>query len=114
MKRNHNLCRIKGAVKHVIYVVSILTACYGFWGCLFPDLTLVEGTYRFVRGVESEEVTDGKDLENQTASEEVTDSTNTYGKDAEALYADILGGKVKVTYRSKIFELLKYKCGLKK
>ena len=72
---------IKNSVKYMTYVTSIATACYGFWGCLFPELTLVKGTYRVVSGEECAE-------------------------DAEQLYADILDNKVTVTYRSKLWDFI--------
>ena len=56
---------IKSIIKYTIYVISVVTACYGFWGCLFPELTLVKGTYRVV-------------------------GTEEYTEDAEQLYVDIL------------------------
>lgn len=80
-----NLCDVKSIIKHIIYVASITTACYGFWGCLFPDLTLVKGTYQVVSGEKVE--------------------------DMEQLYADILDDKVTVTYRSKLWEIIKDRCG---
>lgn len=99
----------KYAIKGTIGTISLITACYGFWGCLFPDLTLVEGTYRFVIEEEyQQEEHDTVDYEKDGADEE------TYGKDTEQLYADILDGKVKVTYRSKLFELFEYIRGIKK
>ena len=86
--QKRNLHDIKSIIKYIIYVTSILTACYGFWGCLFPDLTLVEGTYRVVSG-----------------NEEIDN--------AEQLYADILEDRVTVTYRSKLWEIIKNRRGLK-
>ena len=87
--KKYDLHNIKSIIKYIIYITSVVTACYGFWGCLFPDLTLVEGTYRIV-------------------SEEAE------ADDAEALYADILEGRVTVTviYRSRLWEIIKSKCGL--
>ena len=75
----------KNIIKYIIYVASVTTACYGFWGCLFPDLTLVKGTYQVVNGEEAE--------------------------DMEQLYADILEEKVTVTYCSKLWEIIKNRCG---
>ncbi len=63
-----------------------MTACYGFWGSFFPDLTLVEGTYSVVSGAEEAE-------------------------DTEKLYADILDHKVTVTYRSKLWKIITSKYG---
>ncbi len=77
---------IKSIIKYMIYVTSVVTACYGFWGCLFPELTLVKGIYRVVSG---EEYTGG----------------------AEQLYADILEDNVTVTYRSKLWEFIKNRHG---
>lgn len=76
---------MKNSIKYIIYVASITTACYGFWGCLFPDLTLVKGTYQVTKGAEVEDI--------------------------EQLYADILDNKVTVTYRSKLWEIIKSRCG---
>lgn len=73
---------IKSIIKYTIYVISVMTACYGFWGCLFPELTLVKGTYRVV-------------------------GTEEYTEDAEQLYVDILDNKVTVTYRSKLWDFLR-------
>lgn len=73
---------IKSIIKYTIYVISVMTACYGFWGCLFPELTLVKGTYRVV-------------------------GTEEYTADAELLYVDILDNKVTVTYRSKLWDFFK-------
>ena len=84
--KKHNLYDMRSIIKYIIYVASITTACYGFWGCLFPDLTLVKGTYQVVSGEEVE--------------------------DKEQLYADILDKKVTVTYRSKLWEIIKNRCGL--
>lgn len=74
-------------MKKLLCAASVILACYGFWGSLFPDLTWVEGTYRIVseateRGVPSDYY-------------------------AEQLYADILEGKYRVTYSSKIWETIK-------
>ena len=84
MKKNH-LYDMKSIIKYIIYVASITTASSGFWGCLFPDLTLVKGTSQVVSGEEVE--------------------------DMEQLYADILENKVTVTYRSKLWEIIKNRCG---
>ena len=81
---------IKNAIKKFLYVAGILMACYGFWGSFFPDLTLVEGTYAIV-------------------GEEKGQALNAY--DAEELYADILEGKYRVTYRSKLLELIQNRYG---
>ena len=70
--------------RKAIYGCGILLACYGFWGSFFPDLTLVDGTYRIV------------------ASDDV---------DKEQLMLDLLEGKYKVTYRSKLFEIIKNQFG---
>lgn len=85
MKKEH-LQDIKSIIKYIICGASVVTACYGFWGSFFPDLTLVEGTYRIISGEERIE-------------------------DAEQLYADILDDKVVVTYRSKLWEIIKNKRG---
>lgn len=85
MTKKRNLHDIKSIIKYIIYVTSIVTACYGFWGCLFPDLTLVKGTYQVISGEEIE--------------------------DMEQLYADILDDKVMVTYRSKLWEIIKKRRG---
>ena len=85
---------LKSIIKYNIYVASVSMACYGFWGCLFPELTLVKGTYRVVSMQES----GGGSLDAQI--------------DAEKLYADILDGKVTVTYRSWLWDIIKNKCGL--
>ena len=77
----------------MVYVASVVTACYGFWGCLFPDLTLVGGTYRIIYD----------DTENR-----ISDAAY----DGEKLYADILEGRVTVVYRSRLWEIIKSKCGL--
>ena len=77
---------MKNNIKYIIYVLSVMTACYGFWGCLFPELTLVKGTYQISGGEEVE--------------------------DMEQFYADILDDKVVVVYRSKLWEIIKNRCGL--
>ena len=82
---------IKNAIKKFLYVTGILFACYGFWGSFFPDLTLVGGTYAIV------------------GSEDGQDFSNPYG--AEQLYADLLEGKYRMTYRSKLWELIQNKYG---
>lgn len=87
--KKYDLHNIKSIIKYIIYVTSVVTACYGFWGCTFPDLTLVRGTCRIV-------------------SEEGEGTV----KDAEVLYADILEGRVTVVYRSRLWEIIKSKCGL--
>ena len=83
--KNKHLQDIKSILKYIVYVASVATACYGFWGTFFPDLTLVEGTYHVVNGEEAE--------------------------DPEQLYADILDDKVVVTYRSKLWKQIKNKYG---
>lgn len=83
--KKHELHDIKSIIKYMIYVASVTTACYGFWGCLFPDLTLVKGTYQVISGDEAE--------------------------DMEQLYADILDNKVTVTYGSRLWEIIKNRCG---
>ena len=92
---------LKSIIKYIIYVASVSMACYGFWGCLFPELTLVKGTYRVVSMQES-----SRDVyiaaEGNVAEQ----------MDAERLYADILDGKVTVTYRSRLWDIIKNKCGL--
>ena len=88
--KKYDLHNIKSIIKYMIYVTSVVTACYGFWGCLFPDLTLVGGTYRIVS--EEEE--------------------SIAGYDGDKLYADILAGRVTVVYRSRLWEIIKSKCGL--
>ncbi len=85
MKKQH-LQNIKSILKYIIYAASVVTACYGFWGSFFPDLTLVDGTFCVVRGVE-----------------QVTDK--------EKLYADILDNKVTVIYRSKLWQIITDKYG---
>ncbi len=82
-----DLHNIKNIIRYMVGVASVVTACYGFWGYLFPDLTLVDGTYRIISGEENME-------------------------DADQLYNDILAGKVTVTYRSKLWEMIKSRCGL--
>lgn len=84
--KKYGLQGVKSTLKYMIYVASIVTACYGFWGSLFPDLTFVEGTYRVV-GAEEYEGT------------------------SEELFADILEGRVSVTYSSKVWEIIKNRCG---
>ncbi len=86
-----NVCAIKNTLKRIVYAVGIITACYGFWGSLFPDLTLLEGTYRIVDNK------DGQDALNDL--------------DKETLFAEILEGKFHVTYSSKIWETIKNKWG---
>lgn len=85
MKKS-NLQNIKNVITYMLCMASVITACYGFWGCLFPDLTLVEGTYRIL---------------NEEAK----------AQDKEWLYADILEGKVTVTYSSKLWEMIKSRFG---
>lgn len=76
---------MKHFIKYMIYVASVVTACYGFWGCLFPDLSLVPGTYQVISGEAAE--------------------------DMEQLYKDILDGEVTVTYRFRLWEIMKKRCG---
>ena len=83
--KKFGLYDIKSIIKYMIYVASVMTACYGFWGCLFPDLTLVKGTYQVISGDEAENM--------------------------EQLYADILDNKVTVTYGSRLWEIIKNRCG---
>ena len=90
--KKYDLHNFKSVIKYIVYVASVVTACYGFWGCLFPDLTLVGGTYRIVY----------EDTENRS-------SDGAY--DGEKLYADILEGRVNVVYRSRLWEIIKSKCG---
>ena len=99
--KKRDLHGLKSIIKYIIYVASVSTACYGFWGCLFPELTLVKGTYRVVSTQES-----GKD--GYAAAEE----NDTEQIDAEKLYADILDGRVTVTYRSRLWDIIRNKCGL--
>lgn len=93
MKKD-TLHNVKNIIKYIIYVASITTACYGFWGCLFPDLTLVGGTYRVIE----------TNYESEDANHIVID-------DMEALYADILENRVTVVYRSKVWEIIKSRFG---
>lgn len=90
MKKTY-ISTIKNAIKRIIYTVGIIAACYGFWGSLFPDLTLLEGTYRIV----------GNEDERGTFDE----------LDAETLYAELLEGKYRVTYSSRIWEIIRNKFG---
>lgn len=125
MRGKFDLQSIKGAVKYMIYTVSVVTACYGFWGCLFPDLTLVKGTYRFVseedytreEGEADRESTDegagGAGMYAEDVSGTGTYSQELYARDKEQLYADILDGKIKVTFRSKLLELFQFRRGQK-
>ena len=94
--KKRDLHDLKSIIKYIIYVASVLTACYGFWGVLFPDLTLVKGTYRVVESVQ--DAGEGS----YRAAEEI---------DAEKLYADILDGKVTVNYRSRLWDIIKSKFG---
>ena len=87
MTKKSSLRDKKSILKYIIYVTSVTMACYGFWGCLFPDLTLVKGTYQVVSGEEIEDI--------------------------EQFYADILDDKVTVTYRSKLWEIIKNRRGFK-
>ena len=80
-------------IKRIFFTLSVVAACHGFWGSLFPDLTLVEGTYRIV--------------DNQNVSESMG------FVEKEQFFADILEGKYRVTYSSKLFESIKNKCGYK-
>lgn len=93
--KKYDLHNIKSIIIYIIYVISVATACYGFWGCLFPDLTLVRGTYRIV---------------SDQAGRCDAEPTDLY--DAEALYADMLEGRVTVVYRSRLWEIIRSKCGL--
>jgi len=95
VKKMTKLGTVKNTVRYTICIISVVTACYGFWGCLYPDLTLVKGTYRIV---EETEMSDA-------ASQESEKLGQRYRGDKEELYADILAGKVQVTFRSKILEL---------
>ena len=92
--KKYDLHNFKSVIKYMVYVASVVTACYGFWGCLFPDLTLVGGTYRIIYD----------DTENR-----ISDAAY----DGEKLYADILEGRVTVVYRSRLWEIIKSKCGLR-
>jgi hypothetical protein len=91
--KKYDLHNFKSIIKYMIYVTSVVTACYGFWGCLFPDLTLVGGTYRVIY----------ENAENSALNAEY---------DGDKLYADLLEGKVTVVYRSRLWEIIKSKCGL--
>ena len=91
--KKYDLHNFKSVIKYMIYVASVVTACYGFWGCLFPDLTLVGGTYRIV-------YEDTESMEPGAAY------------DGEKLYEDILKGRVTVVYRSRLWEIIRSKCGL--
>ena len=77
--------------KYCICILSVIAACYGFWGCLYPDLTFVDGTYRIIT--------------------EKEDSEQFYCFDKDALYADALKGNIQVTFRFKLLELFKGKRG---
>lgn len=90
MKKTY-IAAIKNAIRKFAYVMGVLLAYYGFWGSFFPDLTLVEGTHRIV----------GNDNEQDIVS----------SQDAEQLYADILEGKYRVTFSSKLWELIKNRYG---
>lgn len=94
-KKNQNLkfSKIREVVqygKYGICILSVVTACYGFWGCLYPDLTFVDGTYRVVT---------------------VQDAEQNYCGDKDTLYADMLNGKVQVTFRIKLWELFQNRRG---
>ena len=80
-------------IKCVFYSLSIVAACYGFLGSLFPDLALIEGTYCIV------------------SDENVPESMDFVEK--EQFFADILEGKYRVTYSSKLLETIRNKCGYK-
>ncbi|MFI3237746.1 MAG: hypothetical protein R3Y47_06920 [Lachnospiraceae bacterium] len=67
----------------IIYIVSTCMACYGFWGCFFPEYTIVEGTYSI-------------------ESDETIVITN-----KEAFYYDILEGEIDVVYSSRLWEMIK-------
>ena len=95
--KKYDLHNFKSIIKYMIYVASVVTACYGFWGCLFPDLTLVSGTYRII-------------YENTGSDFSDAEQSIQYGGDK--LYADILEGRVSVVYRSRLWEIIKSKCGL--
>ena len=95
MKKD-TLHNVKNIIKYIIYVASITTACYGFWGCLFPDLTLVGGTYRVIES----------DYESND-----TRYTAIATGDMETLYANILEDRVTVVYCSKVWEIIKSRFG---
>lgn len=105
--KKYDLHNIKSIIKYIIYVTSVMTACYGFWGCLFPDLTLVGGTYCIVS--EDAQISGADTDGTERYSADVSSGTV---KDAEVLYADILEGRVTVRYRSRLWEIIKSKCGL--
>ena len=94
--KKYDLHNFKSVIKYMIYVTSVVTACYGFWGCLFPDLTLVGGTYRIIYD------------DAETNSLDVEESVQ---YDGDKLYEDILEGRVTVVYRSRLWEIIKSKCG---
>ena len=78
-------------IKYIFFTLSVMAACHGFWGSLFPDLTFIEGTYRII---DKENV-----LEDMSLLEK------------EQFLADILDGKYRVTYSSKLLETIRNKCG---
>lgn len=110
--KKYDLHNAKSIIKYIIYVTSVVTACYGFWGCLFPDLTLVEGTYRVVSSSEDAgEVLEDLEPGRTGGAVDRTAKRGETVEDAEKLYADILEGRVTVVYRSKLWEIIKSKCG---
>lgn len=87
--KKRTICTIGELLRYAVCTAGVVTACYGFWGSLFPDLTFVEGTYRVV-------------------GEERYEGTG------EELFCDILEDKVSVTYGSRLWEIIRNKCGYKK
>ena len=102
-KRGNVFATIRAMFFHTAYAFGILLACYGFWGSFFPDLTLVEGTYRIVASDENLEA-------------ECLEGTNLPANppmDKEQFMLDLLEGKYQVTYRSKILEIIRKQFGYK-
>ncbi len=110
-------CLQKGRlyVKYMMCVLAAVASCYGFWGCLFPDLTLTEGTYRIVEVDAAESEVGKSDAEREEASLRQTEykhianagvGVKAADLDAEALYTDIMTGRVKISCRSKLVEII--------
>ncbi len=116
--KKYDLHNWKSIIKYIIYITSVVTACYGFWGCLFPELTLVGGTYRVVYEAEADTSLQESSVDfveeyvpYENGGEDMASGLRT-ARDAERLYADILEGRVTVLYRSRLWEFIKSKCGL--
>ncbi|MCM1102453.1 MAG: hypothetical protein NC079_11905 [Clostridium sp.] len=74
--------------KHAISAVLAICAALGWWGALYPEFTLLEGTYGIVY---EEDATSG-------------DETSESATDAAALYWNILNAdSSRIRFKSRLF-----------